>query len=70
MGPAMTRLTGAFGWLTGAAFWLLLLAGQLPAAALLWLAGTALANSRLFRGYAAALLRRRAAVSGRPPAKQ
>ena len=62
MGPAMTRLTGACGWLTGAAFWLLLLAGQLPAAALLWLAGTALAYPRLFRGYAADLLRRRGTV--------
>ncbi len=62
MGPALTRLTGACGWLTGTAFWLLLLAGQLPMAALLWLAGSVLAYPRLFRGYVGDLLRWRRPV--------
>jgi hypothetical protein len=62
MGPVLTRLTGACGWLTGAAFWLLLLAGHLPAAALLWLAGAALAYPRLFRWYVGDLLRGRRPV--------
>jgi hypothetical protein len=55
MGRSPERLMRACGRLTGALFWLLLLAGQLPPAALLWLVGAALACSGLFRQFIADL---------------